>query len=69
MKSDKDWALVTGASGGIGREFARLLAKAGWGLVLVGRSGDRLEATRASLEGARAGEAVVLRADLAEPGA
>jgi short-subunit dehydrogenase len=45
------WALVTGASRGLGAEFARQLAARGLNLVLVARSEDRLKALAHGLEG------------------
>ncbi len=43
-------ALITGASGGIGLELARIHAKKGGDLVLVARSKDKLEALKIELE-------------------
>ena len=44
-----DYALVTGASGGLGLEIARRLAKRGDRLVITARSRDKLEAAAAEL--------------------
>jgi short-subunit dehydrogenase len=43
-------ALVTGASGGIGEEVARLLAAKGIDLILVARSGEKLSRLRGELK-------------------
>lgn len=59
------WALVTGASSGLGEELARQLASRGANLVLTARSGARLEALAAELKQAHRVEARVLVADLA----
>jgi len=55
-------AIVTGASSGIGEEFARILAGRGYQVVLVARSADRLE----ELAGRLGPQAHPLPADLSE---
>jgi short-subunit dehydrogenase len=63
-------ALVTGASGGIGEEFANRFAAGGVNLILVARRADRLEEIRSRLLGRHAGlEIDIVPADLAVPGA
>ncbi len=59
-------ALLTGATGGIGRAIATSLAAAGARVVLSSRKQDELEALAAALPGS--GHSVVV-SDLAEPGA
>ncbi|CAL5016280.1 unnamed protein product [Urochloa decumbens] len=44
-----EWAVVTGATDGIGRALASHLAAAGLGLVLVGRSAEKLAAVPAEV--------------------
>ena len=59
-------ALVTGASSGLGAQFARTLAKAGAGVVLAGRRVERLKTLRAEIE-SEGGDAHVVALDVTDP--
>jgi NAD(P)-dependent dehydrogenase (short-subunit alcohol dehydrogenase family) len=58
--------VVTGASAGVGRATARAFAREGASVGLVARGRDRLEATRAELEGLGV-RATAVPADVADP--
>ena len=47
---DKKVALITGASSGIGREFARIHASNGGDLVIIARREDKLNELKQELE-------------------
>ena len=64
MEKTSQYACVTGASSGIGREFARQLAKKGYGLLLVARRGDRLQRLKDELRKEYPVDIRILPADL-----
>ncbi len=59
-------ALVTGASSGLGAQFARTLGKAGAAVVLAARRVERLKTLRAEIEAA-GGDAHVVALDVTDP--
>lgn len=63
--NQEKWALITGATAGIGESFSRLLAKEGFNLVLVARDLPRLNERAAALESNFKVETKVIAADLA----
>ena len=58
-------ALVTGASSGLGEQFAKTLAQAGAAVVLAGRRTERLKTLRAEIE-AGGGDAHVVKLDVTD---
>ena len=68
-KTKDQFALITGASSGIGACFARALAARGKHLVLVARSKDRLEALAREIAGKDPLRIEVIGQDLSLPGA
>ena len=67
--SDNQTAVITGASSGIGREFASVMAGRGHDLVLVARNNDRLVELGKDLERAYGVRVKVIAADLTEQSA
>jgi uncharacterized protein len=61
-------ALITGASAGLGEQFASLFARDGHNLILVARNGARLESLAERLRRLHKVEVHVLSMDLSRPG-
>ncbi|MBN2288910.1 MAG: SDR family oxidoreductase [Candidatus Glassbacteria bacterium] len=69
LKRYGSWGLVTGASSGIGLEFARALAAEGLSVALVARRRDRLETLAGELRDKFGVETLVIEQDLSLPDA
>jgi NAD(P)-dependent dehydrogenase (short-subunit alcohol dehydrogenase family) len=67
MSKPQRTAIITGAGSGIGRATALALAREGYGVGLIGRRREPLEAVAAALEAIAPGHALVLPADVADP--
>jgi short-subunit dehydrogenase len=61
------WAVITGASAGIGLELAKLLAANGANLVLTARRTDRLQQIATDLKSANGVQIEICAADLTKP--
>ncbi|KQM78501.1 oxidoreductase [Pedobacter sp. Leaf216] len=68
MDSQKHFALITGATSGIGFELAKLFAKDNFNLIIVARDQQKLESTTAVLE-QQGIEVIAISKDLFLPGA
>lgn len=68
-EQSKEWALVTGASQGIGLALAKCFAQDGINLVLVARSADRLQALADEWPKAHSIRVLPIAMDLAQGGA
>jgi len=68
VRSANERVLVTGASGGIGYELAKLFARDGHNLVLVARNGSKLQQIARELKAAHHVHCIVFEGDLSVPG-
>lgn len=69
MKKTRPVALVTGASFGIGAEFARVFAEKGYDFILVARSEDKLRELAKELLSLYGSNCTVIASDLGQPNA
>lgn len=68
MKKYGKWALVTGASAGIGEAYCFELAKLGYSIVLVARRAEKMKAIASKIEKLFSVETLVISVNLADEG-
>ncbi|KAI1903213.1 hypothetical protein AGOR_G00024910 [Albula goreensis] len=66
LRTYGQWAVVTGATSGIGKAYANELAKRGLDIVLVSRSEEKLKATALDIERQYGRQTCVIQADFTE---
>ncbi|PIF02354.1 MAG: short-chain dehydrogenase [Draconibacterium sp.] len=64
---NRETALITGASGGLGKDFAQIFAQKGYNLVLIARSEEKLNNIARELEGKYKIKTTIFIQDLSEP--
>jgi len=69
MNIHPPFAMITGASRGIGAAYARTLSRKGYDLMLVARDQDRLQAVAEDLRAHQQGMVSIEKLDLSQPGA
>jgi short-subunit dehydrogenase len=69
MATEKQTALITGASSGFGYEFAKRFAKDGYDVILVSRNGEKLQDVAQEVKMINDVRAIVIEKDLAKPDA
>ncbi len=67
LRSYGPWAVVTGASSGMGSAFARQLAAEGFNLIIAARRIHRLDQLASELVDAHGVQVLAIQADLADP--
>ena len=66
---EKGYALITGASQGLGRAIALQIAERGYGIIAVARTRVKLEETAAACRALNGGRVRIVEADLTAPDA
>lgn len=69
MKNNEQFALITGATSGIGLELCKIFAKNGYNMVIVARTEKELRATAKLLESKGSPKVIPVATDLFEPNA